>query len=477
MPSPTKSTDCTRARPRGAPQGLPCPRVAGASRLSMAGKWRWSPSPRVAGPSLRGMAPPRPAPQGIRRRASSRFFAPGWPCAACRAVRARKAARQTIRHTAPGRPHGFPVPPMPPRRMGGSATATPPMPAAPYAPLYAAPTPPLRRPAPRRIRRAGYVPDTRRGRPSKLSPAPSAARESPGARRGKLSPAFPSCPCQAGPLPHPEFYPEHQADSRTSGLPPPCPGSRLRSHAPPPFHAIPPCRAGLPPYPLQGIFFRMIGKRGLAYDAASGIGIAVFDFIYGIFCLTHNSIYGMFSSRHGAESPLPPHPRGVPETKGLPSTRLTVPAPPGLRQEGTLHARVGFRGRRPIFALRLPLHARARIGVAVCHSMPLISPPHARARIGPLGGHRSGPCARLCGTRHAKHAGGIHTGGMPRAGKTKGGGQLQSLAVRQDTPRKQGQEACPVNAPPDSEHGPAKAHRPPRSAERACAPPPRAYRV
>lgn len=51
----------------------------------------------------------------------------------------------------------------------------------------------------------------------------------------------------------------------------------------------------------------------------------------------------MFSSRHGAESPLPPHPRGVPETKGLPSTRLTVPAPPGLRQEGTLHARVGFR--------------------------------------------------------------------------------------------------------------------------------------
>lgn len=87
----------------------------------------------------------------------------------------------------------------------------------------------------------------------------------------------------------------------------------------------------------------MIGKRGPADDAASGIGIAVFDFIYGIFCLTRNSIYGMFSSRHGAESPLPPHPRGVPETKGLPSTRLTVPAPPGLRQEGTLHARVGFR--------------------------------------------------------------------------------------------------------------------------------------
>lgn len=143
--------------------------------------------------------------------------------------------------------------------------------------------------------------------------------------------------------------------------------------------------------------------------------------------MTHNSIYGMFSSRHGAESPLPPHPRGVPETKGLPSTRLTVPAPPGLRQEGTLHARVGFRGRRPIFALRLPLHARARIGVAVCHSMPLISPPHARARLGPLGGHRSGPCARLCGTRHVKHAGGIHTAGCPAQAKPRAAAGSRAL--------------------------------------------------
>lgn len=85
-----------------------------------------------------------------------------------------------------------------------------------------------------------------------------------------------------------------------------------------------------------------------------------------------------------------PHPRGC--GKRAPSTpewgsvfKLTGL----LLVASTFHARVGFRGHRPIFALRLPLHARARIGVAVCHSMPLISPPSRpcedrRAPIRPL---------------------------------------------------------------------------------------------
>ena len=252
MPSPTKSTDCTRARPRGAPQGLPCPRVAGPSRLSMAGKWRWSPCPRVAGPSLRGMAgtttpgpaghpPPRLLPLLCTRLALRRM--PGRPCPEGR---------------PPNDPaHGPGPPPRVPRASdaapphGGSATATPPMPAAPYAPLYAAPTPPRSAPNTTRRIRAGYAPWP----PFKAEPRPVRRTGKPRGPPGQAFPGFPFMPVSGGPslirnftlnikptAAHPGFLPRARAPASAAMRPLPS----TRSH-----HAVPDCLR----IPSKGSFF------------------------------------------------------------------------------------------------------------------------------------------------------------------------------------------------------------------------------